>query len=236
MEFIEKHKALIITSMLMGIFVLTLYNINMVNKKMEQSEILMEIPEEIMEELMKEEEVEEPEPEEDRKLIASKRTHQSFNEDFDDSEDFEKRIKSLTETTETTAENSESNDLAEGQAAIDEEINKEEIIEDKKVEKPKSEDSNNRNSSSAYELEGRKIIGQIPNPIYTCNGSGKVVVKIEVNQNGYITDAKIDKRKSTTRNECLFDNALNYAREALFSSSDIKEQKGSITYYFNYGG
>ena len=56
MEFIEKYKALIITSMLMGIFVLTLYNINMVNKRKEQSEIMMEIPEELMEELTKEEE------------------------------------------------------------------------------------------------------------------------------------------------------------------------------------
>ena len=48
MEFVEKHKALIITSMLMGIIVLSLYNINMINKQKEQSEILMEIPEEFL--------------------------------------------------------------------------------------------------------------------------------------------------------------------------------------------
>jgi len=60
------------------------------------------------------------------------------------------------------------------------------------------------------------------------------VVKIEVNQNGYVTDTKIDKRKSTTRNECLFDNAMLYARKALFSRSTNSKQEGTITYFFNY--
>ncbi|WP_378179354.1 hypothetical protein [Aquimarina sp. SS2-1] len=235
MEFIEKHKALIITSMLMGIFVMTLYNINMVNKKKEQSEILMEIPEELMEELTKEEEIEPPVQEEDRELIASKRTHDAYNEDFEDSEDFEQRIKSLTETNEATEEASSSDQLAEGQEAIEEDITDEEVPESKEEEKPIPEEVNNRNSSVTFTLKGREK-KDIPNPIYTCNGSGRVVVKIEVNQNGYVTDAKVDKKRSTTRNECLFDNALEYARDALFSSSDLKEQKGFITYYFNYGG
>ncbi|WP_298310886.1 hypothetical protein [uncultured Aquimarina sp.] len=234
MEFIEKHKALIITSMLMGIFVLSLYNINMVNKKKQQSEILMEIPEELMEELTKEEEPETP-PEEERELIASKRTHDAFNEDFEDSEDFEQRIKSLTETEEATEEASNNDQLTEGQEAINEDITSEEVPVDKKEEKPIPEEVNNRNSSVTFTLKGREK-KDIPNPIYTCNGSGKVVVKIEVNQNGYVIDAKIDKKKSTTRNECLFDNALDYAQDALFSSSEMKEQKGFITYYFNYGG
>ncbi|MDH7446038.1 hypothetical protein [Aquimarina sp. 2201CG14-23] len=234
MEFIEKHKALIITSLLMGIFVLGLYNINMINRKKEQSEILMEIPEELMEELTKEQE-EEPQPEEDRQLIASKRTHNAFNEDFEDHDDIEQRIKSLTESPEATEQTSDNNPMTEGQEAINEEIINEEVKEAKKDEKPISEEVNNRHSSVTFTLKGREK-KDIPNPIYTCNGSGKVVVKIEVNQNGYVTDAKIDKKKSSTRNECLFDNALDYAQDALFSSSDLKEQKGFITYYFNYGG
>jgi len=234
MEFIEKHKALIITSMLMGIFVLSLYNINMIHKKKEQSEIMMEIPEELMEELTKEEEPE-PAPEDNRELIASKRTHNAFNEDFEDSEDFEERIKSLTETTEAVEQTSDNEQLTEGQEAINEDVISEEVPEDKKDQKPITEEVNNRNSSVTFTLKGREK-KDIPNPIYTCNGSGKVVVKIEVNQNGYVIDAKIDKKRSSTRNECLFDNALDYAQDALFSSSDLKEQKGFITYYFNYGG
>ncbi len=223
MEFIEKHKALIITSMLMGIFVLSLYNINMIKKQKEQSEILMEIPEEFLAE-------EEQQPEEEllaqdsRQLDNAKRTHDAYNEDFEDHDEIEERIKSLTEAEEASKE-AEETPPDEGDLAINEE----------KKEKPKleEEETNNRNSSLTYSLKGRKSI-ELPNPVYTCNGSGKVVVKIEVNKNGYVIDTKIDKRNSTTRNECLFDNAMDYARQALFSRSGVEKQEGSITYYFNY--
>ena len=93
---------------------------------------------------------------------------------------------------------------------------------------------NSMYSSSSWKLDGRKLVGKIPNPVYTCNGSGKVVVKIEVNGNGYVIDTKVDKRRSSTRNECLFDNAMEYARKALFSKSSLEEQEGTITYFFNY--
>ncbi|OED37708.1 hypothetical protein AB832_04990 [Flavobacteriaceae bacterium (ex Bugula neritina AB1)] len=204
----------------------------MIHKKKEQSEILMEIPEEILTE-------EEEEPEEDiieqqeRKLIASKRTHDAYNEDFEDHDDIEQRIKSLTEAAQAPEANSNPNEIAEGDAPSNEDIQEEIPVEPKKEEKPVNKEVNSRHSSVTFTLKGREK-KDIPNPIYTCNSSGKVVVKIEVNQNGYVTDAKIDKRKSTTRNECLFDNALDYAQDALFSSSEIKEQKGFITYYFNY--
>ncbi len=224
MEFIEKHKALIITSMLMGIFVLSLYNINMFNKKKEQAEILMEIPEEF---LMEEEQEEQPEEEltqENREIDPAKRTHAAYNEDFEDHDEIEQRIKSLTEVDEPVQ--------TEEPSPNEEDV----VIEEKKEEevKPEEEKTNSRYSSSSYILKDRKVQGRLPNPVYTCNGSGKVVVKIEVNQNGYVVDTKIDKRSSTTRNECLFDNALEYARKALFSKSDLTEQEGSITYYFNY--
>jgi len=230
MEFIEKHKALIITSLLMGIFVLSLYNINMFRKQKEQSEILMEIPEEFIAE---EEQAEEEEPlqEEARDLIASKRTHAAYNEDFEDHDEIEERIKSLMKSDETAAQNEETltneNSEVPLEAEKSEELNKEEAT------KEDDKETNNRNSSLTYTLKGRKSI-DLPNPVYTCNASGKVVVKIEVNKNGYVIDTKVDKKRSTTRNECLFDNAMNYARKALFSRSVIEEQEGSITYYFNY--
>lgn len=229
MEFIEKHKALIITSMLMGIVVLSLYNINMMSKQKEQSEILMEIPEEFLQEEETSEE-EELIAQEDRQLIAGERTHSAYNEDFEDHDEIEERIKSLTETEEA-AQESEEIKTDEGEVPLDNEENKDN--EKKEKSDPEGEDTNNRNSSLTYSLKNRTSV-DLPNPVYTCNGSGKVVVKIEVNQNGYVVDTKIDKKKSTTRNECLFDNALDYARQALFSRSDIEEQKGSITYYFNY--
>ena len=226
MEFVEKHKALIITSMLMGILVLGLYNINMIAKQKEQSEIMMEIPEEFL--VDEEETEEEPEQQEQRQLIAAKRTHAAYNEDFEDHDEIEQRIKSLTESNQASSE-SEETTPTEGEIPIEE---KNENKEDQKDE-AEDEETNNRNSSLSYNLKGRKSI-DLPNPIYTCNGSGKVVVKIEVNKNGYVTETKIDKKNSTTRNECLFDNAIEYARNALFSRGEIDEQEGTITYYFNY--
>lgn len=222
MEFIEKHKALIITSMLMGIFVMGLYNINMMSKRQEQSEILMEIPEEVMEELTKEE-PEEQDPLEARELLASQRTHKAFNEDFESHDDFEERLKSLTEAEESEAEEEPEEEVED---AIEELKPTEKVEEEVKP--------NSMYSSSSWKLDGRKLVGKIPNPVYTCNGSGKVVVKIEVNGNGYVIDTKVDKRKSSTRNECLFDNAMEYARKALFSKSSLEQQEGTITYFFNY--
>ncbi len=229
MEFIEKHKALIITSMLMGIFVLSLYNINMIKKQKEQSEILMEIPEEFLAEQEEEQTEEELIAQENRQLDPSKRTHNAYNEDFEDHDEIEQRIKSLTEAEEI-AQSEEAMTNEDSEVPLEEDENEE---AKKEEAKPEDEETNNRNSSLTYSLKGRKSV-ELPNPVYTCNGSGKVVVKIEVNRNGYVTDAKVDKKRSTTRNECLFDNAMDYARKALFSRTTIEEQQGSITYYFNY--
>ncbi len=216
--------------MLMGIFVLSLYNINMIKKQKEQAEIMMEIPEEFLAEQEKEQQPEEELiAQENRQLDANKRTHNAFNEDFEDHDEIEQRIKSLTETE----------DMAQSEEALINEDSEVPLEEDKNDEakkeetKPEDEETNNRNSSLTYNLKGRKSV-ELPNPVYTCNGSGKVVVKIEVNKNGYVVDARVDKKRSTTRNECLFDNAMNYARKALFSRTTIEEQQGSITYYFNY--
>ncbi len=230
MEFIEKHKALIITSMLMGIFVLSLYNINMFRKQKQQSEILMEIPEEFLAEQEEEQQQEEELlAQENRQLDPSKRTHNAYNEDFEDHDEIEQRIKSLMESEEVNqSEETMTND--ESEVPLESEENEE---AKKEETKPEEKETNNRNSSVTWTLKGRKQV-DIRNPVYTCNGSGKVVVKIEVNQNGYVVDAKVDKKNSTTRNECLFDNAMDYARKSLFSRGNIDKQEGSITYYFNY--
>ncbi|WP_157766157.1 energy transducer TonB family protein [Aquimarina aggregata] len=201
----------------------------MIKKQKAQSEILMEIPEEFL--AQQEEELEEEEVlEEDRQLIASKRTHSAFNEDFENHDEIEQRIKSLTESEEQASQEVEETQMNEGDVAIDE---KTDNIDEQKEEATSTEETNNRNSSLTYSLKNRKSV-ELPNPVYTCEGSGRVVVKIEVNKNGYVTNTKVDKKRSTTRNECLFDNAMEYARKALFSRTTIEKQEGTITYYFNY--
>lgn len=98
---------------------------------------------------------------------------------------------------------------------------------------PKKEDKNlksNANSSVSFSLTKRNKVKLEP-PIYLCEVGGKIVVNITVNDKGQVTDTYINSSSSSS-NQCLIDTALEYAKNAVFSSADRKSQIGSITYYF----
>lgn len=84
-----------------------------------------------------------------------------------------------------------------------------------------------------YELEGRNHT-YLPIPIYKCEGSGKIVLQIEVNQKGYVTNAGIIEGESTTHDDCLVETALKTALISRFDPSDKAPsvQKGTLTYIF----
>ena len=98
-------------------------------------------------------------------------------------------------------------------------------------EKERNSKKGNRESTVSYDLKGRNAI-RIPNPVYTCDAIGTVVLSIEVNSNGAIVKKEYDKKASTSSNGCLIDQALIYASEAYFDSSSQASQKGTITFYF----
>jgi hypothetical protein len=58
------------------------------------------------------------------------------------------------------------------------------------------------------------------------------VINIEVDAQGFVTQADFNAKSSGTSNGCLVDNALAYALKARFSPSERLAQKGSITYLF----
>ncbi|WP_157429258.1 energy transducer TonB [Aequorivita sublithincola] len=92
--------------------------------------------------------------------------------------------------------------------------------------------SGNRNTTISYQLVNRKDM-DLPNPVYTCYGFGKVVVNIEVNNLGKVVKNSYNKTASTTSNECLIDAALEYAEAARFNTDASKEkQLGTITFNF----
>ena len=88
----------------------------------------------------------------------------------------------------------------------------------------------NANSSVSFSLSNRNKI-KLPPPIYLCEVSGKIVVNITVNSQGQVLDTYINSSSSST-NQCLIDTALEYAKNAIFSSAERHTQIGSITYYF----
>jgi outer membrane biosynthesis protein TonB len=71
-------------------------------------------------------------------------------------------------------------------------------------------------------------------PVYLCEGKGKVVINITVNQKGYVVNASVSSSFSEVHDECLFKAATDAALKTRFNIDlDVSDnQKGSITYYF----
>jgi hypothetical protein len=84
-----------------------------------------------------------------------------------------------------------------------------------------------------YDLEGRTHT-YLPLPIYRCEGSGKVVLSIEVNLKGIVERAEVIPGESTTNDQCLIETAVSTALESRFNA-DVNApriQKGTLTYHF----
>lgn len=84
-----------------------------------------------------------------------------------------------------------------------------------------------------YDLAGRNHV-YLPIPIYKCQGSGKVVLSIHVNQKGIVEEALIVPGVSSTADPCLTETAVATALRSRFNA-DInahKIQTGTLTYEF----
>ena len=82
-------------------------------------------------------------------------------------------------------------------------------------------------------LQGRGLIGALPQPIYPAgNKGGKVVVRVVVNQSGVVTEVAYEPKGSTTSDKALVDAALAAARKARFTEAKAFKQGGKITYVF----
>lgn len=140
------------------------------------------------------------------------------NQSQSDEDDFEKRLRELDNAIKDVEQAKENPNIDK--------------VDPYEADKKKANaDGNDSNSSIRYRLVNRNAIF-VPNPVYTCAGSGTVVVNIQVNADGLVTDQKINEASSDTRDGCLWDAALNYASETVFNSASKAIQLGSITYYF----
>ncbi len=82
-----------------------------------------------------------------------------------------------------------------------------------------------------YFLKDRHKI-KIPVPTYKCEGSGKVIVNIEVNRKGIISSFSID--KNSTLDDCLIKAAKESVKRSKFNKKQDAplKQRGTITYVF----
>ncbi|AXG74923.1 energy transducer TonB [Flavobacterium arcticum] len=82
-----------------------------------------------------------------------------------------------------------------------------------------------------YNLAGRKALA-LPNPKYTCNEQGVVVVQIAVDKSGKVISATPGARGTTNTAKCLQDQAKAAAMSAKFDEGDTDKQVGTIVYNF----
>jgi hypothetical protein len=84
-----------------------------------------------------------------------------------------------------------------------------------------------------YDLPGRTHT-YLPIPIYKCQGSGKIVLSIDINQKGVVEKALIIANGSTTSDPCLIETAVTTALISRFNSdiNSLKIQTGTLTYHF----
>lgn len=247
MNFLDKHKALLITFLISGTIVLAMFSLHIKKASEFITESYYEIEPQTIEELKALKEALKAEK------AAESNTNEAFNEDQEfkemmrnfksvTSNDFEKTIEEQEEISEETSETpdnvmtSNSNYNSSKTYAINEKerrsFNKAKDILAMHSPKKNDDDSkSNRSSSVSFSLRNRTKV-KLPPPVYLCEVTGKIVVNITVDSNGLVTDTYIN-TSSSTDNQCLIDHALEYAQNAIFSSdAATKNQIGSITYYF----
>jgi len=235
MDFFDKHKALIITSLLFAVLFLALYNLNMANQKKAAGEMLVDL-EQFQKEKAPEEEPEEQEeqPKQPRRNVQ---TNKAYNEDKE-ARDAEMKNK-LDEIFKKNSARQEAEQSEDTQGDGNYQVNKKTADRNKDASNgdDSSEESSQKSavydySSISFSLKGRRAV-KIPNPVYTCDVAGKIVINISVDANGYVLDTSLNKGSSTSGNECLVERAMEYAAGARFSKLAGKnEQPGTITYYF----
>lgn len=237
MNFNYSYRAFLITSLLTGILVLFLYSVKLSKVQLQNNEETYDI-EMTVEDLL-------PEELEMAALTPEKiniETNKAYNEAEKFISSIENENEEITETTEGKLQEME-DALNQSQNPTD----KNGISETSKPNKSsKKEFSNseskkeatavvangNRNTTISYQLVDRRAM-DLPNPVYTCYGAGKVVINIEVNSMGRVTKTYYNKSSSTTSNGCLIDAASQYASQAIFSTDASRtKQLGSITFNF----
>lgn len=81
-------------------------------------------------------------------------------------------------------------------------------------------------------LRGRGLVGNLPVPSYPGNVSGKIVIRVTVDQNGRVTSATYEPKGSTSSDAALIAAAVEAAKRARFTESRSFAQGGTITYNF----
>ena len=82
-------------------------------------------------------------------------------------------------------------------------------------------------------LQGRGLVAALPRPTYPGTKSGKVLIRVTVNEKGTVTSATFEPKGSTISDPAMIEAAKEAARKARFTESQATIQGGTITYLFS---
>ena len=234
----DQHKAGLITFFISASVVMATFALHIKQKHAQMAETYYEME---PEDVVTKEQVEELERKvQELKEGVKAETNQAFNE-TKQSNRFAQAYKTIEppkdyEYTPPTESDVGNYDLAQGDLYDKSKVvRKDESDKFKKVnellKKQLDKDGNNAKSTMSFSLVDRKLLNN-PTPIYLCEQGGIIVVNITVNSKGEVIDAYVNS-SSSSDNECLQDNAIEYAMKAIFSSEPSKEKQiGTITFAF----
>ena len=230
----NQHKALLITLLISGTVVLSVFNLSLKQQSEFASESYYEVePEEAL-------------TEEELKILetleklnnAKAETNEAFNETqkvkhfaqafeaIAPPEDYVPKHKNISENQ---SESRKTYEIPEDSKMNQEELSKYNKVND--LLKKQQSDGNNSKSSIRFSLTNRTKV-HIPIPVYLCEVDGKIVVNITVNSSGSVIEAYVN-TSSNSSNECLIEHAIDYAKQSQFSIDTSKDtQIGSITFFF----
>ena len=126
------------------------------------------------------------------------------------------------------------NDFGKDNPVIENSPQKNEKIKDNSISKTVNKSlKKTSNATAKYFCDNRNMILQ-KIPSYLCNQTGTVRLTIKVNPRGEVTDCKVDNSETNTSNQCLIENAINYAKNWKFNQdfSSTQRQAGWIEFIY----
>ncbi|MFL1010879.1 hypothetical protein [Flavisericum labens] len=234
MHLTNQHRAILITFLISGTVVLSVFNLGLKKNSDFISESYYEIE--------PEKEPTEEEIKQLKELENTNKTKAETNNAFNESQEnkhFAQAYKPIAPPEDYIPKTS---DFSENSSATRKEYK---IPEDSKLDqqelskfdkanevlKKQLAENNNHKSTISYSLTNRKKV-YIPVPVYLCEVDGTIVVNVKVNDQGNVVDAYLN-TSSTSSNECLIGHAIDYAKQSKFSAAPSKRsQLGSITFNF----
>ena len=231
MNFDYSYRAFLITCLLFGILFLTLYTFKL-GEGYEQEVLSYDVEYLEEEEPVSEEELAKLEELEQRAIETNRAYNEAskFLNDLDYSEmTLEEKLAEIDEAIDESGDSDTAEEIRKARERLEE---ARELAKKNKDKTKNGASSANRNTTISYRLKDRRAM-YLPNPVYTCESGGIIVINITVNERGEVIRTSYNKNASTTTNGCLIDSAIEYAEQASFSTAAGKDsQLGTITYSF----